>query len=163
MSNTNDQTARVYDGRYRGKTMLIVGSGRDLDGRGLGELIDSDTYDVVVRVNKHYGDPKDVGNRTDVIITRWNGWLDNEDWFGREEQEQAKEIVVLNQHIGVSATEYEWVCRQVGHGAISAGCQAVAWGLLRGVARIDAIGFGRKDGRPSEAKQYSGATPALVP
>lgn len=51
----NDQTARKYNGEYRGKTVLIVASGSDLDGRGMGERIDSGEWDVVARINKHYG------------------------------------------------------------------------------------------------------------
>lgn len=98
----NDQTARKYNGEYRGKTVLIVGSGYDLDGRGLGERIDSGEWDVVARINKHYGKPEDVGNRTDVILTRWYSWLDNHEWFSEEEQQNAREVVVLNQHLGFS-------------------------------------------------------------
>lgn len=45
---------------------------------------------MVARINKHYGKPEDVGNRTDVILTRWYGWLDNYDWFSEEEQKNAQ-------------------------------------------------------------------------
>lgn len=86
----NDQTARKYNGEYRGKTVLIVASGSDLDGRGMGERIDSGEWDVVARINKHYGWTEDVGNRTDVILTRWYSWLDNHEWFSEEEQRNAQ-------------------------------------------------------------------------
>lgn len=68
----NDQTGRKYRGQYRDKTILIVGSGSDLDGRGMQEIIDSDRYDIVARVNKMYGAPQDVGTRANVLFTRWN-------------------------------------------------------------------------------------------
>lgn len=91
-----DQTSRRYRGDYRGLRVLVVGSGSDLDGRKLGREIDGGRWDVIARVNKHYGSREDVGERTDVILTRWNGWLDNEEWFSHEEQQLAHEIVILN-------------------------------------------------------------------
>lgn len=158
-----DQTARIYDGRYRGMSVLIIGSGRDLDGRKMQDIIDGDNYDIVVRVNKHYGSVEDVGSRTDIIITRWNSWLDNVEWFTADEIEGAKEVVILNQHIGWAATEYEWLCRKVGHKAVSAGVQAIEWALNRGVASIDVIGFGRVDGQRAKAKTYTTGSVGTTP
>lgn len=86
----------------------------------MGERIDSGEWDVVARINKHYGSREDVGNRTDVILTRWNGWLDNHEWFSEEEQQHAS-IVILNQHVGMSETEYRWLCSVVGCDSVSAG------------------------------------------
>lgn len=54
--------------------MLIIGSGCDLKGRKLKRFIDE--YDgVVIRCNKLYGDPADIGTRTDIFFTRWNSWI----------------------------------------------------------------------------------------
>lgn len=67
----NDQTSYPTKGELAGKNILVIGSGSDLDGRKMKELIDGDTYDVIARVNKYYGSPDDVGTRTDYIFTRW--------------------------------------------------------------------------------------------
>lgn len=159
----NDQTARVYDGRYRGKRVLLVGSGNDVDGRAMGEIIDGDTYDIVARVNKHYGDRADVGNRTDVIISRWLSWLDNHEWFSETEQALAKEVVILNQHVGYSESEYRWLCERVGHEAVSAGIQAIDFFLNRGVSSIDVIGFGFKGGVAARDKVYTKGSANTTP
>lgn len=159
----NDQTARMYDGRYRGKKVLVIGSGSDLDGRKLGELIDGDYYDVVARVNKHYGSVEDVGNRTDVIITRWTSWLDNYDWFSPDEQSKASDIVILNQHVGYSQSEYQWLTVQVGHQQVSAGAQAISYFLNRGASIIDVIGYGCKDGKFQRNKEYTRGSTNTTP
>lgn len=158
----NDQTARIDDGRYKGKSMLIIGSGKDLDGRKMGNIIDGDKYDYVVRVNKHYGSKEDVGSRTDVIILRWYAWLDYE-WWHEEDKAQAQETIILNQHVGYSETEYRWLCERVGHGAVSAGVQAIDWALHRGVASIDVIGYGRVNGERAAVKQYTTGSTNTTP
>lgn len=140
--------------------MLIIGSGKDLDGRGMGERIDNGEWDIVVRVNKHYGAIEDVGSRTDVIITRWASWLDNHEWFPQDEQDAAKEVIILNQNLGFSQSEYWWLVQQVGHNAVSAGCQALAWALYRGAASIDVIGYGYRDGGP---KTYTNGSTGTTP
>lgn len=158
-----DQTSRQYKGEYRGKKIILIGSGNDIDGRKMGEIIDGENYDIVARVNKHYGSREDAGNRTDVILTRWNQWLDNTDWFTEEEQAQAKEIIVLNQHIGFSQTEYQWLCAQVGHQQVSAGIQAIAFFLNRGVKQIDVIGFGSVNGKFKRTKEYTTGSQGTTP
>lgn len=158
-----DQTSRQYKGQYRGKKIILIGSGNDIDGRKMGEIIDGENYDIVARVNKHYGSREDAGNRTDVILTRWNQWLDNEEWFSDEEQHSAKEIVILNQYIGFSQTEYNWLCAQVGHQQVSAGIQAIAFFLNRGVKQVDVIGFGCKNGKFKKTKEYTTGSQGTTP
>ena len=157
-----DQTARIDDGRYRGKHVLIIGSGSDLDGRAMQAAIDGGDFDLVARVNKVYGAPEDVGTRTDVLFTRWYSWLDNKAWVPDSVASSAT-IVVLNQHIGYSKTEYEWLCARIGHNAASAGAQAVDYFLNRGAAKVSIIGFGCRGGKFNRDKVYSVANTAHVP
>lgn len=41
----------------RGKNILIIGSGADIAGRRMGKDIDNGKWDIVIRLNKHYGTP----------------------------------------------------------------------------------------------------------
>lgn len=41
----------------RGKNILIIGSGADIAGRRMGRDIDAGKWDIVIRLNKHYGKP----------------------------------------------------------------------------------------------------------
>lgn len=165
-----DQTSYPTNGELRGKKILVIGSGDDIDGRKMQGLVDGGAYDIIARVNKHYGSREDVGNRTDYVFTRWQQWLANEDWFTKEQLGDAKEIVVLNQFTalkkfdGFSQTEYRWLCMQVGHQQVSAGIQALAYFLNRGVATVDVIGYGCTNGKFKKTKEYTtgsqGTTPA---
>lgn len=164
MSNiTQDQTSRQYKGELQGKKILVIGSGSDLDDRKMGSIIDGDTYDIVARVNKHYGSKEDAGNRTDFIFTRWYSWLDKHEWFNEEEQANAKQIIILNQHVGYSRTEYEWLCLKVGHEHVSAGAQVIDYFLNRGVKNIDVIGFGCKNGKFKRDKVYTNRSEGTTP
>lgn len=158
-----DPTARFDTGAYRGKRVLVIGSGSDLDNREMADIVDGPTYDVVARVNKHYGDPKRVGARTDVIFTRWPSWLDRQDWFSDREQARSQEIVILNVHVGYSRTEHEWLAKRIGVQQVSAGVMAVDFFLNRGAASVDIVGFGFKDGQWSKEKLYTTANPSHVP
>lgn len=152
-----DQTSRVYPelrDLIHGKNVLIIGSGADLDGRKLGKEIDLGKWDVVIRCNKLYGSREDTGTRTDVLFTRWNSWLDNKAFIPDEVMAGVKFTVIANQHIGVSRTEYGWLCSQVGKDQVSCGPQAVHWALAHGAARVDLIGFGRKQGVFTKDKVY---------
>ena len=40
-----------------GKNILIIGSGADIAGRRMGRYIDAGKWDIVIRLNKHYGEP----------------------------------------------------------------------------------------------------------
>lgn len=158
-----DQTSREYKGQYRNKSVLIIGSGSDLDGRKMQEDIEGSKYDIIARVNKLYGAREDVGTRTDVLFTRWNSWLDNKEWFNDDVQANAKEVVILNQHIGYSATEYQWLCARVGHEHVSAGAQAVDFFLNRGAKQVDIIGFGSINGQFNPDKVYTQGSKGTTP
>lgn len=155
-----DPTARRDDGRYRGLRALVIGSGSDLDGRGMGQRIDGGEWDLVCRVNKWYGASADVGTRCDLLVTRWASWLDRTDWVPH--LDKVRDVVILNQHIGVSRTEAQWLAAQVGHPQVSAGIQAVHYLLARG-ARVDVIGFGARAGVYDRDKIYTAANAAHVP
>lgn len=145
-----------------GKHVLVIGSGRDLDGRKLGNAIDSGKWDTVVRVNKLYGGPEDVGTRTDIIVTRWTSWLkDHKDWFSDDVQRDAKGIIVLNEFKGYTKDEYRALCDSLDHCMASGGIQAVSYCLNRG-AKVDVIGFGFKDGKHG-GKVYTQANTAHIP
>lgn len=165
----HDQTSYPTNGELRDKTVLIIGSGSDLDGRKMASVIDSAKYDIVARVNKFYGNKEDVGTRTDYIFTRWQQWLANREWFTPEQLEQAKEIVVLNQHTALKKfdsycqTEYQWLCHKVGHEHVSAGAQVVDYFLNRGVKQIDIIGFGCIDGKFNPDKVYTQGSKGTTP
>lgn len=134
---TNDQTAPIeqsdFEKSIKGKTVLIIGSGADIDGRRLKNLIDNtNRFDIVARVNKHYGNELDTGKRTDVIFTRWQQWVKKGmNFFSDEEIENAKQIIILNQHIGFSETEQAILCNEVGRERVSAGIQAISYFLNR--------------------------------
>lgn len=148
---------------YKGKKIILIGSGIDIDGRKLGERIDNGEWDYVCRVNKHYGSTEDVGTRTDIIITRKTAWLDNRDWFSEDEVKNAKVTVVLNEHIGYSAEEYEDLTSKVWHHSVSAGAQAIDYFINREADRIDVIGFGWKDGKRCKNKEYTQGSTGTTP
>lgn len=164
-----DQTSYPTDDYIRGKKILVIGSGSDLDGRNMGELIDSDKWDIVARCNKMYGNPKDVGTRLDYVFTRWQQWLDNKEFFTKEQLDNATEIVVLNQHTALKRwdsfceTEYWWLCNQVGHEHVSCGAQTIAFFLNRGAKSVDVIGFGSKEGRFLKDKVYTTGSKGTTP
>lgn len=84
----------------RNKNVLIVGSGCDLIGRRMSKWI-NDFDGVVIRVNKRYGDPLDVGTRCDLWVTRWLSWI------GNITPSEAVDYVVLNDYQGITAGETE--------------------------------------------------------
>lgn len=156
---TNDQTAPIeqsdFEKSIKGKTVLIIGSGADIDGRRLAKQIDNtNRFDIVARVNKHYGNEIDTGKRTDVIVTRWLQWVkDGINFFTNEEIENAKQVIILNQHVGFSQTENQIVCNELGVEKVSAGIQAVSYFLNRGAKTIYLLGFGMtKEGFMNEKK-----------
>lgn len=137
--------------------VLVIGSGQDIDGRELGETIDkSDKWDYIVRINKTYGLPEDVGRRTDIFITRWSSWCSEGNIFvGPDVLAKCKKVIILNQNVGYSKTEREMIIKELGLEHVSAGVQAVAWLLNRGCKDITLIGFGFRDGKFMEQKVYA--------
>lgn len=129
------------------KTVLIVGSNVDIDGRGLGSEIDSGMLaDVVIRVNKAYGDAADVGTKTDIIFTRWRAWLQT-GWFSEEQIESACEVVALNENFNFLESWKRVAADEVGAAAVSCGAAAVFYALVMGAKEVKLIGFGFQDGK----------------
>lgn len=136
---------------FTGKNVLIIGSGNDNDGRRLGKDIDNGRFDVVVRVNKPYGDPRDVGTKTDVVFIRWAKWLDI---FWKDQDTRTKVIVIVNQNVGMSKTEYQMGLMEVGHDNISCGLSACLWAINRNAKRVFIMGFGEQQGQRMTQKRY---------
>ena len=159
MNLTNDQTAPLEPDNFtkslKNKRVLIIGSGADIDGKRLKKLIDGNTFDVVARVNKHYGMEQDTGTRTDVIFTRWLQWIKKPiDFFSDEEIQNAKQVVILNQHVGYSENEKHLLLVELGHDAASAGLQAIHFFLNRDVREIYLLGFGMYSDGFKQSKKY---------
>ena len=155
----NDQTAPLLpdeiEQSIKGKRILIIGSGADNDGRRMQEQIDSDYYHYIIRVNKHYGKPEDTGSRTDIIFTRWLQWVSNgQKFFTDEDLAQAKKVVIINQHLGISQAEIEQGKIEVCHDKVSAGIYAALWCINRGASQIDLIGYGKFSDGFREHKKY---------
>lgn len=137
--------------------VLCIGSGQDIDGRGLGETIDkSDKWDYVLRINKTYGLPEDVGRRTDIFVTRWSSWVNEGNTFIEPELlNNCKKVILLNQNVNYSKTERDMITKELNLEHVSAGIQAVHWLLNRGCKDITLIGFGYKDGKFMQQKVYA--------
>ena len=155
----NDQTAALaldeVEQSIKGARILIIGSGADNDGRRMRDKIDSNYYDLVIRVNKHYGKVEDVGTRTDLIFTRWYQWIAKGQTFFREDDlRQAKKVIILNQQVGISASEMQQGCIEIGHSKVSAGIYAALWCINRGAEQIDLIGYGHYQDGFRQDKKY---------
>lgn len=148
----NDLEQRLYTAK-----VLVIGSGQDLDGRGLGDIIDnSDKWDYIVRINKTYGLSEDVGTRCDIFFTRWYSWVsEGQTFIEKEILEKCKQVIILNQHCGYSQTEQTMLSYEIGIDHVSAGPQTVHWLLNRGCRHIDLIGFGYKNGEFMTEKIYA--------
>lgn len=157
---TNDQTAPIeqsdFEKSIKGKTVLIIGSGADIDGRRLKNQIDNtNRFDIVARVNKHYGVELDTGKRTDVIVTRWLQWVkDGSNFFDADELKNAKATIILNQNVGFSETEQAILCSELQVEKVSAGLQAVSYFLNRGASVVYVLGFGMTKEGFMNAKKY---------
>lgn len=155
----NDQTAALaldeVEQSIKGARILIIGSGADNDGRRMRDKIDGNYYDLVIRVNKHYGKVEDVGTRTDLIFTRWYQWIAKGQTFFREDDlRQAKKVIILNQQVGISASEMQQGCIEIGHSKVSAGIYAALWCINRGAEQIDLIGYGHYQDGFRQDKKY---------
>lgn len=137
--------------------VLVIGSGQDLDGRGLQNEIDNtDRWDYILRINKMYALPEDVGTRTDIFVTRWSSWVSyGSNFIDANTLAQCKIVIVLNQNVNYSKTERLLISKELGLEQVSAGPQAVHWLLNRGCRHIDLIGFGYKDGEFMTDKIYA--------
>ena len=142
-----DQTYTEPKVQIKGKGVLIVGSSLELDDYHYTDK-ELSKYDVVIRLNKLYGN---CGRRTDVIFTRWISWIDDKyelrKFFPREVIDNAKEIVIANQNIGISATEVALIKEEAGVENASIGLLAAGYCLHRGAKKITLIGFGSGKGK----------------
>ena len=124
-------------------------------GRKLGRRIDAGEFGVVLRVNKPYGSPEDVGSRMDVLVTRWSSWIRK--YFPGPSI--GCQWVVLNEKLGISAEEMRAAAQEIVHPHVSAGLLACMWALNRGARQVYAIGFGYRRGQGwPEGKVYPDGT-----
>lgn len=135
-----------------GRSVLLIGSGKDLVGRGLGERIDAGEWDLVVRCNHFHGDPADVGTRTDIAVLRISKL---EKSFMEEAPVAPKRMIV---HTSGEVIPLELLVKaadEVGHKEASCGVIAALW-LRENGAKVTAIGIGhRPDGTWEKAKFYA--------
>jgi hypothetical protein len=137
------------------KKCIVIGGGADVVGRGLGSCIDAGEFGLVLRVNKPYGSPEDVGSRIDVLVTRWQAWIQK--YFPGPTL--GCQRVVLNEHLGISAEEMRAAAQEIVHPHVSAGLLACMWALNRGARQVYAIGFGYRRGQGwPEGKVYPDGT-----
>lgn len=155
-----DQTANLcfddLERRLYNSKVLVIGSGQDIDGRGLKDEIDnSERWDYVLRLNKLYGNTEDVGTRCDIFVTRWSQWIsEGSQFIDQETLRKCLKVIILNQHVNYSKTERLLISKELCLEHVSAGPQAVHYLLNRGCRHIDLVGFGYKDGKFMEEKIY---------
>ena len=155
-----DQTGGIDKIPLKNKKVLIIGSGIDLSGRKMASIIDkSNKYDVIIRLNKLYGSREDTGSRTDILFTRWSRWVDDRfelyKFFPQDLLPSVKQIIITNQHIGISHSEYQLSKQEIGVENISIGALAVCWCLHRAVREINLIGYGFNGYEFSNEKRYA--------
>ena len=171
-TDTTPATPCNFDGvDLTGKRVLVIGSGADLNGRAMASTIDTPpaeggVYDVVVRCNKMFGDPADVGHRCDVAAVRYPEWLIK---YGLT---HATHFISFNgSQIGGRAAgtygqwgrrEKENLAAELGVKNPSCGALAVAWAKVRGCSKenLHVIGFGYdpKSGTFAGEKRYPDGT-----
>lgn len=139
-------------GEIEGKRVLVIGSGIDLNGRGMQEEIDdrSGKWDVVVRVNNPMGAEEDTGVRTDFIFCRFAHWADK---FPHEMLEGAKKIATW-QGPEFQVEEFKTLHEEVGHKKVSCGLLAVYWAAREGASEVAVIGFGWNGKEWAAKKEY---------
>lgn len=139
----------------RNKKVLLIGSGKDLVGRKLGQRIDSGEWDVVVRLNHYYGDPEDVGTRTDLAIVR-EAIFEND--FIDEAPVCPSRVLSTNDGFNFPKSILDQAASSSGQTDASIGIIAACW-LLNYGANITAIGIGHyPDGTWIEHKTYPDGT-----
>lgn len=140
----------------KNRKVLLIGSGKDLVGRGLGARIDSGEWDFVVRCNHYYGLPEDVGTRTDLAVVRE---AKHEKIFIDEAPLCPVRVLTTNDGVNFPKELLQEAARQVGHREASIGVIAAIWLLHHGV-RLSVMGIGHfPDGHWLEQKTYPDGTP----
>lgn len=138
------------------KKVLLIGSGKDLVGRGLGKRIDAGEWEVVVRCNHYYGAPEDVGTRTDLAVVRETRF---EKDFINEAPVCPVRVLSTNNGTNFPKELLQIAAQEVGHREASIGVIAARWLLDRG-ARLSVIGIGHfANGNWIEQKTYPDGTP----
>ena len=140
-----------------GKRVLLIGSGADLNGRGLNERISAMEceWDCIARINKHYGAIADVGRRMDICFVghrEWATW-----YFGTATRHEPHMIVAFRDGCGCDTNYRDKVAREINLGErVSSGLAAVHWLLAHG-AQVDIIGFNAPGGEidASGVKTYA--------
>lgn len=130
--------------------VLLIGSGADLNGRRLGSQIDAGHFGLIARCNYLYGDPLDIGHRTDFLFTRRSGWLSQ---IPPGIRYALRECIIINEGKGVHGDELAITAQEAGVERASCGLIAAAWLLRRGY-RVSAIGFGFSGGKFAAEKKY---------
>ncbi|MBQ8516401.1 MAG: glycosyltransferase family 29 protein [Akkermansia sp.] len=139
----------------KNRKVLLIGSGRDLLGRGLGARIDAGEWDVVVRCNHYYGSPEDVGTRTDLAVVRETRF---EKTFIDEAPVCPVRVLCTNNGVNFPKELLDIAAREVGHREASIGIIAARW-LLNCGARLSVMGVGHfPDGSWIEQKTYPDGT-----
>lgn len=139
----------------RNKKVLLIGSGKDLVGRKLGQRIDSGEWDIVVRLNHYYGDPEDVGTRTDLAVLREAIF---ENAFIDEAPACPSRVLSTNDGFNFPKSILDQAASATGQTDASIGIIAACW-LLQHGANITVIGVGHyPDGTWIEHKTYPDGT-----
>lgn len=143
----------MHNDTFRDKTVLLIGSGSDLDGRAMQEQIDGEGYDIVARINHPFGAVADVGTRTDMVFVRRREWAS---YYFHGEQMKNCRIVAFRDGVGCDKDYDEAVRAELVPHAVKAstGLCAVRWLLERG-AKVTCIGFGWRDGAFASDKTYA--------
>lgn len=139
----------------KNQKVLLIGSGKDLEGRQMGTRIDSGEWDVVVRCNHFYGHPEDVGTRTDLAVVRE---IKHEKTFIDEAPVCPLRVLTTNDGINFPKHILQQAAKEVGHHEASIGIIAARW-LLNCGARLSVIGIGHfSDGTWIKQKTYPNGT-----
>lgn len=140
----------------RNRRVLLIGSGKDLVGRGLGARIDAGEWDVVVRCNHYYGSPEDVGTRTDLAVVRETRF---EKDFINEAPICPVRVLCTNNGTNFPKELLQVAAQEVGHREASIGIIAACW-LLEHGAKLSVMGIGHfPDGSWIEQKTYPDGSP----
>lgn len=105
-----DQTSVVSKVDLSNKRVAIFGSHSTLDDLHLTDK-ELEQFDIVVRLNKYYAA---CAKRCEIIFTRWVSWIYDKynlrNFFPQSMIDNAKEIIITNQSLGISETEKSIIC-----------------------------------------------------
>lgn len=140
-----------YEELMKDKKVLLIGSGEDLNGRALNDRISAQDceWDYIARINHHFGDIADVGRRMDICFVARREYAN---WYFHTAVKHGPGLIVAFRDGCACDCHYrESVAKKLDMGErVSSGLAAVHW-LLEHGAKVDVIGFGKKD---STEKRY---------